>query len=204
MQLRCALIVATMAVLAPGWPALAQQPAKALSTERVAEAIEFGKAHSVAEIEAAYKLHEYLPILTVETPFSRVAKATAEANEKAQVAYKPFKAPLITPAMKAPGITIHAIILPDFQKPFTDVKNVVIMPAGKTERSDAIQATRKTPMTSSLRNAAGGRVTATSIAAEFPESVLADGNEIRIVYTFIGTVMEEVLKLDAGTIARLK
>lgn len=78
------------------------------------------------------------------------------------------------------------------------------MPAGKTERSDAIRAAKLTPSTSTIRNAAGGTESATSMSATFPRSVLAEGNEIRLVFTFFGDVKEEKIPLTAEMIARLK
>lgn len=105
-----ALITAALSVLCvhaaaapPTAPPRATFPT--LSAEQIAEAIAFGKSHKKAEIRKLYSLGRYsfgiAPDVSVETAFSRIALAAAEANEKAMTDYTDFKPPTVTAAMKA-------------------------------------------------------------------------------------------------------
>lgn len=113
------------------------------------------------------------------TPYSRVALAAQEARKK----YESFTEADVKPELVAP--VVEVVALPQqrrFGPGMVNVEAVVIAPVKSKDRAAAIQPLEREPLDSRYQNMLGATFEARGLVARFPLSVLAAGNEVRIVY----------------------
>jgi hypothetical protein len=177
--------------------ALGASPATAqvitdMTPQRIKEAIALGESGKAKP----YKIggSTLTPLWgTFSTPYLRVALAAAEAKEK----YSSFTEKDATDEIVRPGevIVYLSAIEPLSGNQPRSAKAIVIMPAGKNDRADAVRPEKTEPTPASWSNAMGAKWEAESLIAYFPLSALQDGAEFRMVFDR-GLERKAGIKLD--------
>lgn len=113
--------------------------------------------------------------LVIDTPFSRVCLAAAEAARER----RPFSSDQVTPEMVAPVLHVYQ---PGFLVGGTPVsyKHMVVA-RGEGEQAELVEPFSIEPTTESWQAAPGTTIQTHGVRAVFPLSVLTEGYEFRLI-----------------------
>lgn len=169
-----------------------------MTPDRIRQALADGKG------AGCYAFKDYA---CFTTPYSRVVQAARAAARQ----YQRFTEADVTREMVAPFLEVIAFPQLTFVtgsgrvgRPI-DVQAVVVIPKNSKDRSAAIQPTDRFDLDSRYQNLLGASFDAKGLVARFPLSVLAEGNEVRIVYDGLGCAdWKNKLMSDCGFEFNLK
>jgi hypothetical protein len=194
------LVAATAVMALAGAVQAVEKAPTATANFTIAEAIRAGTENP--DTPGGYELGVNV-VLT--TPFSRVAKAAANAKRK----YRPFTPSDVTKEMVEPVVVVTA----EGYAPSADIVNNfehIVVAKGSAENAEAIQPLNITTTTQEHKNRFGMTLATTKgVVASFPLSVLTEGYEFRVIYNlnFAGTKVGDrpkVIPLTSETLAKIR